>query len=79
MNALDLHRFEQDSAAMADIVPSFLRRFLDRCEELKLPEGLADDAARMALECFLIRMDDGGSEDLEVEPDEPRPRIFRES
>lgn len=72
MNAIEQAQFEQEAAALCDLVPSFLRRFLTRCEKLKIPESLSDEAARMALEYTLTRMDDGGYDGLDTEPGGPR-------
>lgn len=82
MDAYQLAMFEQTTAMMADVVPSFLRRFLSRCEEEQVPRSLSEQAAAMTLEAVLRRIDDDGDGDdheiLEAEPDEPNPRLFRD-
>lgn len=45
----------------------------------RLTRDIRMDAARMALDFALSRMEDGGLDGTEVEPDEPRPRIFRDA
>lgn len=44
---------DQKAEEYTETLPAFLRSFLDRCQEERIPKGLAETAAQMAVESLL--------------------------